>query len=65
MTTGEISAHFAQTYGASASNETISRKVRDGQVANRPIYAASGVTLSGEKDVLWLRAGTGDEGAKF
>jgi putative transposase len=96
LTTGEISAHFAQIYGASVSKETISRitdkvieemqtwvarpldevyaaifidaimvKVRDGQVANRPIYAAIGVTLGGEKDVLGLWAGTGGEGAKF
>ena len=40
-------------------------KVRDGQVANRPIYAAIGVTLSGEKDVLGLWEGTGDAGAKI
>jgi len=40
-------------------------KVRDGQVANRPIYAAIGVTLEGDKDVLGLWAGTGGEGAKF
>jgi transposase-like protein len=96
LTTGEISAHFAQIYGASVSRETISRitdkvveemtewqnrpleevyaavfidaimvKVRDGQVANRPIYAAIGVSLAGEKDVLGLWAGTGGEGAKF
>jgi transposase-like protein len=96
LTTGEISAHFAEIYGASVSKETISRitdkvvdemndwahrpldevyaavfidaivvKVRDGQVANRPIYAAIGVTLEGEKDVLGLWAGTGGEGAKF
>jgi putative transposase len=96
LTTGEISAHFAQIYGASVSKETISRitdrvveemvewqnrpleevyaavfidaimvKVRDGQVANRPIYAAIGVTLAGDKDVLGLWAGTGGEGAKF
>lgn len=96
LTTGEISAHFAQIYGASVSKETISRitdkvieemqtwqarplepvyaaifidaimvKVRDGQVANRPIYAAIGVTLAGEKDILGLWAGTGGEGAKF
>src|ERR1700727_824152 len=96
LTTGEISAHFAEIYGASVSKETISRitdrvieemqswqarpldevyaaifidaivvKVRDGQVANRPIYAAIGVTLAGEKDVLGLWAGQGGEGAKF
>ncbi len=96
LTTGEISAHFAQIYGASVSKETVSRitdkvveemtewanrpldgvyaavfidaimvKVRDGQVANRPIYAAIGVSLAGDKDVLGLWAGTGGEGAKF
>ena len=96
LTTGEISAHFAEIYGASVSKETISRitdrvleemnewqnrpldevyaaifidaivvKIRDGQVANRPIYAAIGVTLDGEKDILGLWAGTGGEGAKF
>ncbi len=96
LTTGEISAHFADIYGASVSKETISRitdrvveemqtwqarpldevyaavfidavvvKIRDGQVANRPIYAAIGVTLEGERDILGLWAGTGGEGAKF
>ena len=96
LTTGEISAHFHEIYGASVSKETISRitgkvleemtdwcnrpldevyaaifvdavmvKVRDGQVANRPVYAAIGVTLAGEKDILGLWAGTGGEGAKF
>ncbi|WP_433288454.1 IS256 family transposase [Micromonospora sp. CA-244673] len=96
LTTGEICAHFAEIYGASASKETISRitdkvieemtdwshrpldeiyaavfidaivvKVRDGQVANRPFYAAIGVTLDGEKDILGLWAGAGGEGAKF
>jgi transposase-like protein len=90
LTTGEISAHFAEIYGASVSKETISRitdkvieemndwavrpldeiyaaifvdaivvKVRDGQVANRPFYAAIGVTLAGERDILGLWAGTG------
>ena len=96
LTTGEISAHFAEIYGASVSRETISRitdkvieemndwavrpldeiyaavfidaivvKVRDGQVANRPFYAAIGVTLAGERDILGLWAGSGGEGAKF
>ena len=40
-------------------------KIRDGQVANRPIYAAIGVTLTGGKEILGLWAGTGGEGAKF
>lgn len=96
MTTGEISAHFSEMYGASVSKDTISRitdkvigemdewsnrplesvycaifidaihvKVRDGQVANRPVYAAIGVTVDGRKDVLGLWMGTGGEGAKF
>jgi len=96
LTTGEISAHFAEIYGASVSKETISRitdrvleemqdwatrpldevyaavfvdaivvKVRDGQVSNRPFYAAIGVTLDGERDILGLWAGHGGEGAKF
>lgn len=96
LTTGEISAHFAEIYGASVSKDTISRitdtvvremedwrnrpldsvyaaifidavvvKVRDGQVANQPVYAAIGVTVDGRKDVLGLWMGTGGEGAKF
>jgi hypothetical protein len=36
-------------------------KVRDGQVTNRPIYAAIGVTVDGHKDVLGLWMGTGGE----
>ena len=88
LTTGEVSAHFEEIYGASLSKDTISRitdrvltemtewtarplekvyaavfidaiyvKVRDGQVANRPFYAAIGVDLAGHKDVLGLWAG--------
>jgi hypothetical protein len=41
-------------------------KVRDGQVANRTVYAVIGVTLEGRKDVLGLTMGTGGgEGAKL
>jgi putative transposase len=40
-------------------------KVRDGQVANRPIYVAIGVTVDGERDIVGLWAGRGGEGAKF
>ena len=97
LTTGEVSAHFAEIYGASVSKDTISRitdkvlaemaewmarplekvyaavfidaihvKIRDGQVGNRPIYAAIGVDLAGRKDVLGLWAGNGGgETAKF
>jgi transposase-like protein len=41
-------------------------KIRDGNVANRPIYVAMGVNLHGERDVLGMWVGpTGGEGAKF
>jgi transposase-like protein len=41
-------------------------KIRDGQVANRPIYVAIGINLDGERDVLGLWVGpTGGEGAKY
>lgn len=98
LTTGEVSAHLAEVYGASVSKDTISTitdrvlegmaewqsrpldavypvifidclhvKIRDGQVANRPIYVALGVTVTGERDILGLWAGEhGDgEGAKY
>jgi transposase-like protein len=40
-------------------------KVRDTQVANRPVYVAIGVNLDGERDVLGLWVGpSGGEGAK-
>jgi putative transposase len=40
-------------------------KVRDAQVANRPVYVAIGVSLDGERDVLGMWLGpTGGEGAK-
>jgi putative transposase len=96
LTTGEISAHLAEVYGAEVSKQTISTitdkvlegmaewqnrpldaiypvifidavhvKLRDGQVANRPIYVALAVTADGERDILGLWAGDGGEGAKF
>ena len=96
LTTGEVSAHFAEVYGASVGKDTVSRitdkvleelaewstrpldrvypvvfldaivvKIRDGQVTNRPVYAAIGVTVNGERDILGLWAGDGGEGAKF
>jgi putative transposase len=42
-------------------------KIRDGQVANRPIYLALAVTVDGTRDILGLWAGEhGDgEGAKY
>jgi putative transposase len=96
LTTGEISAHLAEVYGAEVSKQTISTitdkvmdgmaewqnrpldrvypvvfldainvKVRDGKVANRPIYVALAVTAEGTRDILGLWAGDGGEGAKF
>ncbi len=93
LTTGEISAHFEEVYGASLSkdrisvitdrvleemNEWCSRpllplyaavfidaiyvKVRDGQVGNRPFYAAIGVDLAGHRDVLGIWAGSDGRG---
>jgi len=40
-------------------------KIRDGQVANRPIYVVLGVTVDGERDILGLWVGDGGEGAKY
>jgi putative transposase len=98
LTTGEVTAHLAEIYGAEVSRDTISAitdrvleglaewqsrpldavyavlfidvinvKIRDGQVASRPIYVVLGVTADGERDILGLWAGEhGDgEGAKF
>ncbi|WBB65211.1 IS256 family transposase [Micromonospora sp. WMMD812] len=39
-------------------------KIREGQVANRPVYVAVGINLAGERDVLGPWVGTGGEGAK-
>ena len=40
-------------------------KIRDGQVANRPVYTAVAVTVDGERDILGLWVGQGGEGAKY
>jgi putative transposase len=47
--------------------DAVNVKIRDGNVANRPIYLALGVTVEGTRDILGLWAGEhGDgEGAKF
>ena len=47
--------------------DAIHVKIREGQVAKRPVYLALGVTADGERDILGLWAGEhGDgEGAKF
>jgi transposase-like protein len=98
LTTGEISAHLAEVYGAEVSKQTISAitdrvlegmaawqsrpldpvypvifidcihvKIREGNVANRPIYVALAVTVNGTRDLLGLWAGEhgAGEGAKY
>ncbi|MGY2093605.1 IS256 family transposase [Nocardia gipuzkoensis] len=45
--------------------DAIHVKIRDGKVANRPIYVALAVTVDGTRDILGLWAGDGGEGAKF
>ncbi|WP_372474392.1 IS256 family transposase, partial [Rhodococcus rhodochrous] len=45
--------------------DAIHVKIRDGQVTNRPVYVAIGVTVDGHRDILGLWAGDGGEGAKF
>ncbi len=44
--------------------DAINVKIRDGQVANRPIYVAMAVTVDGNRDILGIWAGDGGEGAK-
>jgi transposase-like protein len=44
--------------------DAIHVKIRDGQVANRPIYVALAVTVEGTREILGLWAGDGGEGAK-
>jgi mutator family transposase len=45
--------------------DAIGVKIRDGQVANRPIYVVLAVTVDGERDIGGLWAGDGGEGAKY
>ncbi|WP_406424543.1 hypothetical protein [Streptomyces sp. NBC_01589] len=54
LTTCEVQAHLAEVHGAEVSRQTISTttdkvhvKIRDGAVANRPIYVALAVTADG------------------
>lgn len=56
-----------QTHYAAVFIDAIVVKVRDGQVGNRPFYAAIGVDLNGRRDVLGLWAGTAGmgESAKY
>jgi transposase-like protein len=44
--------------------DAINVKIRDGHVANRPIYLAMAVTVDGHRDILGIWAGDGGEGAK-
>jgi putative transposase len=44
--------------------DAIHVKIRDGKVANRPVYTVVGVTLDGEGEILSLWVGDGGEGAK-
>lgn len=45
--------------------DAIVLKICDGQVRNRPVYVAMGISVGGERDVLGLWAGpAGREGAK-
>ncbi|KPN47759.1 transposase [Mycobacterium intracellulare subsp. chimaera] len=43
--------------------DAIHVKIRDGQVSNRPIYVAVGVTCAGDRDILGLWAG--DDGEEY
>jgi transposase-like protein len=45
--------------------DAIHVKIRDGQVANRPIYVAVAVSVEGERDIVGIWAGEGGEGAKY
>src|SRR5262249_47422703 len=47
--------------------DAIHVKIRDGQVANRPIYVALAVTADGERDILglWAEKHGDGEGAKY
>lgn len=45
--------------------DAIHVKIRDGQVANRPVYVVMAVTVEGHRDILGIWAGDGGEGAKF
>lgn len=45
--------------------DAINVKIRDEQVANRPIYVVMAVTAEGHRDILGFWAGDGGEGAKY
>ncbi|MEU3355706.1 IS256 family transposase [Streptomyces sp. NPDC037389] len=45
--------------------DAIHVRIRDGQVANRPVYVAIAVTADGYREILGLWTGQGGEGAKY
>jgi transposase-like protein len=45
--------------------DVIHVKVRDGQVTNRPVYVAIGVSVNGERDTLGCGPGTAAKGRNF
>lgn len=45
--------------------DAINVKIRDGKVANRPIYVVMAVTVDGTRGILGIWAGDGGEGAKY
>jgi transposase-like protein len=45
--------------------DAINVKIRDGKVANRPVYVVMAVTTEGHRDILGIWAGDGGEGAKY
>lgn len=45
--------------------DAINVKIRDGKVANRPVYVVMAVTVEGTRDILGIWAGDGGEGAKY
>jgi len=55
LTTGEISAHFAEIYGASVSKETISRIT--GKVIEEMQFGSSGGPFTGStRRFSWTRS---------
>ena len=63
--TGFASRDVGSAWRTIEAVDAITVRVRDAQVANRPVYVAIGVNLAGECDVLGLWLGpSGGEGAK-
>ncbi len=45
--------------------DCVNVKIRDGAVANRPVYVVLAVTCDGHREILGLWTGNGGEGAKY